>query len=560
MRATRVERVTQPVEAGVPFAFGDERGPLLEWQFADGTPALQARSVRHAFSRSGRFVVTGTEKGRVGSDFVAWRVELEVVPRFVTHAVPADAEALLYSPSAGEDFVAVVDFLERLVGAASAQRYLDTSVLPALAVDATAASGSLVDPAEGVGLFLLPGFEGQVALLGVVDEDKALAEIEARLNERGRVAHAEGGVVVAQLPEGDGMAAFVDRGYAYVALAPVGADPTSVVPRIRGASAAGLLGQPALSAHPVEGQLRLYVTAGESAPSESSPSTLSINALVLGVTVRGSRARFAGDVAATAALWPVASDPVALLAKGPAGPVAALAMSLPPNLLATVLAGQSDSPRRERYRQLLKNAGVDLDALLRALSGAVGALAYFDAEAFLRNLVEGTQRPDLRGAVLVDVGLTDAKAVEASLQRVMQALLPLPTNKEIVKGRTVYSTRIATQDVRAFVDERALRVAAGSSTASRPTVDLAADLSERFEGAFAKGHASLLVDLGRLRAELTEPRTIAGLDPTRVVTVQGFASAFVDQLTPIDHVLLDMVPTPTGAAVTGELVLKERER
>jgi hypothetical protein len=105
-----------------------------------------------------------------------------------------------------------------------------------------------------------------------------------------------------------------------------------------------------------------------------------------------------------------------------------------------------------------------------------------------------------------------------------------------------------------------MRLELGSGLKGRTLVDLSAQLAQRFDGAFSKGHASVLLDVGRLRAELQTPRMIEGLDAVKVVTVQGFASAFLDRLTPIDFVVLDLAPLPDGAKLSGRISLREKDK
>ena len=98
----------------------------------------------------------------------------------------------------------------------------------------------------------------------------------------------------------------------------------------------------------------------------------------------------------------------------------------------------------------------------------------------------------------------------------------------------------------------------GEGSGPRTNVDLEKSFGERFHGAFGPGHSSLLIDLGRLKTELDTLRAILGVDATKVVTVQGFTSAFLDQLTPIDHLVLDFAPDATGGVLWGTIMLKER--
>jgi hypothetical protein len=218
------------------------------------------------------------------------------------------------------------------------------------------------------------------------------------------------------------------------------------------------------------------------------------------------------------------------------------------------------SPEREASRQRLLSHGIDVERMVKALTGEVSGLMWFDAEAFLRNLIEGTERPEPRGAALVEVGVTDGSPWEIAVGQMLEVFLPVKPRMQQRSDGTVWTARMLGQDAALTVGKKAMRLELGSGLGGRTLVDLSAQLAQRFDGAFGKGHASLLVDVGRLRAELETPRMIEGLDPMRVVTVQGFASAFLDRLTPLDHVLLDLAPMKDGAKISGRIVLREKER
>jgi len=56
------------------------------------------------------------------------------------------------------------------------------------------------------------------------------------------------------------------------------------------------------------------------------------------------------------------------------------------------------------------------------------------------------------------------------------------------------------------------------------------------------------------------PRLIPDADPRRVITAQALALTFLDQLTQVDQVVLDAVPSPHGAEVQAVVKLRPREQ
>ncbi len=284
---------------------------------------------------------------------------------------------------------------------------------------------------------------------------------------------------------------------------------------------------------------------------------LPIDSLWLALALGPKEARLDGHLKSLDALWKSQGQkPLELFKRAWDGPVAAVSIKLPPGVVRGLL--KPGTSQREASRQRLLQHGIDLDRMFRALTGEVAGIAWFDAEAFLRNLIEGSQRPEPRGAALVQTWMNESAAWDSALGQILEVFLPVkPTEKPIVGG-TSWSTRLASQDAVLSLADKSLKLELGSQLQGRTLVDLGRSLSQRFEGAFGPGHASLLVDLGRLREELETPRFISGLDPMRVVTVQGFASAFLDQVTPIDHVLLDSdAQRPSGAKLMGRIVLKD---
>src|SRR5205823_971202 len=112
-----------------------------------------------------------------------------------------------------------VDFIEKLVGAETAQRWLDDSPLPELAMELSAGEHQVIDPEKGLGLFTLPKFDGVVALMGVIDDERALAVVVEQLEKRGGFATSQPkGAMRVRSESGKEMLLFTDRGYLYVAL------------------------------------------------------------------------------------------------------------------------------------------------------------------------------------------------------------------------------------------------------------------------------------------------------------------------------------------------------
>lgn len=542
---TRVERREVPADCGVPLTFGDEGGAVLQWDFGDGSAKVGAAQVKKAFARAGHYVVRATQGERL-----AWQIDLDVIPRPVTRAIPADAEWAAYAPQVKADFEASLDFFERVLGAQNLQALIDGSLLAALAIDSTAL-GRLVDPLEGIGAFTLPGLDATVVLLGVLDDDAALDE----LGTRARGVDMGGGARGFETKDGTRVLAFADRGYLY-AVFPHQADVAArVMERIRSAGGRGLEQGAGFAALPGDGKGRVVVLG---APRDQG--FLPIEALWATLAISAREARLEGHLLSKDPLWQSQGQQpaAALFARAWEGPVAAASLKLPAGMVRSVL--DKGSPEREASRARLLAHGIDIDRMVKALTGDVGGMVWFDAEAFLRNLIDGTERPEPRGAALVEVQVSESQAWEAAVGQMLEVFLPIRPRMQQRADGVVWTARLAGQDAQLTVGGKAMRLELGSGLKGRTLVDLSAQLQQRFDGAFGRGHASVLIDLGRLRAELETPRMIEGLDPMRVVTVQGFASAFLDRLTPIDYVLVDVAAEKGGARITGKILLREKER
>jgi hypothetical protein len=552
LRETRLEGA---VDTGVLLDFGELDGRELSWDFGDGSPRAGARQARHAFAKGGHWVVQGFD-----GDFLAVRVDLITIPRALPRAVPEDVEALIWAPSVKEDLGPVVDFFERVGGPGNVQRALEQSWLPALAVELSSGDASVIDPQEGVGVFMLPGFDGQISLLGIVDGDRALQALSVKLVAGGadEEPKAGDGLRSFSAPWGNA-AAFVDRGYLYLVLPEVSVDAQEVrkvVQRVRAIALRGLQAYPPFTESFAALQnSNLFVYARELRAVPEGGRVPLLQSVIAGLTVGTRSATLEGRIQ-TARPLVKPSAPTAMFTRAMNGPIAALKLSFPAAELADLAARPGADGRKAGLVMRLEGAGVDTDAALRALTGELGALAWFDAEGFLRNLVSGTGKPEWRGVVHVIAGLTDRAPVEPA----GRALWGEPVQAPFADDRNalLWQQRLSTAMVTVALTPRALMLRSGDGSGPRTNVDLEKEFGERFHGAFGPGHSSLLIDLGRLKTELDAPRIIQGLDATKVVTVQGFTSAFLDQLTPIDTLLLDFVPDGAGGRLWGTLTLKAR--
>ncbi|MBS1149493.1 MAG: putative lipoprotein [Myxococcaceae bacterium] len=554
-RVLRETKIEGQIDTGVLVDFGEGDGRALSWDFGDGTARAGTQQARHAFLKPGRYLVQGYEGERL-----AERVEIVVVSRALVRAVPEDAEALVWTPSLKEDLGPTVDFFERVAGPGNALRWLEQAWLPALAVELSMGDGSVVDPQEGVGLMMLPGFPGQIALLGVVDADRAVQALAQKLAQAGAEEDpkTDDGIRLFVAPWGSA-AAFVDRGYLYLVLPEPEVDAHQVLKAVGRVRSSGLLG---LQAYPPfaesyaalgNANLCLYARDNRQVPKGARPPLL--QSVVAGVRVGTVSATLEGTVRTSRPLERTAGAG-SMFARAAEGPVAALKLSLPPEELADLALGQANNGSRGSLLRKLEVAGIDTTASINAFTGEVGVLAWFDAEGFLKNLVGGTGKPDWRGVVHLIAGLTTREPVAPLLTRLLGEAVRAPYADD--RDALLWQWRLASATATIALTPRALMIRSGDGSGPRANADLSRELGERFKGAFGPGHSSLLVDLGRLKRELDTPRVIPGLDPSKVVTSQGFSSAFLDHLTPIDHVVLDFEPRGNGGRLWGMIRLKER--
>ncbi|MBN1205248.1 MAG: PKD domain-containing protein [Myxococcaceae bacterium] len=555
------------VEAGVPVELGSaqEGAAEVSWDFGDGTPARAAARTSHAFARSGTYTVRALE----GTKEVG-RVQLTVVPRPVLRAIPADATVAIHVPQLRGSVEPLVEFYERLVGPELARRQIEEAPFLPMVLQSVRGTSTAVDPEEGFGLFSVPAFEGSVALLGVTDGQAALDAVVQEFEAGGHpIQRKEDGSVVIGLSQEEPVTAFLDRGYLYLAMpdeeepqegAPV--ETQAALPDVEGLRRhiAGFTG-PGVSESPLLTQLRGKVAEGhvylftrfpEKEQEGGFPGFFS------SLRVTDGRAELDGFMAADKPVLQGKPGPVPeLLQRAPVGPVAAGMLSIPPEELASWIFGAPGSTRRAEALESWRQEGIDAEALFGAVRGDVTLLVYFDAPTFYRNFLVN-KRPEPRGSVLLEAGLTRAEPVVAALTRAFESgSMKVETVKE--NNVTRFRMRVMDQPLVLTVAADRLTLQAGEALEARPRGNVGAGLRERFGGeAFGPSHLSLMVDMGRLRAELEAPQQVPGVPPGQLGAAKAFGEAFLDQLTPFDHAFLDFTPEQGGARLRGRVVLRVR--
>lgn len=574
------------VEAGVPVELGSgEAGAqALTWEPGDGTPASQGSRLSHAFARAGTYTVRALHEGQeVGT------VRLTVVPRPLLRAVPSDARSLLWVPRLQGNVEPLVDFYERLVGPDDAEQALREAPLVSLVLSSlTNGSGSVVDPEEGFGLFMVPAFDGVVALLGVTEPDAALAAVAKELEGVGHdvTPTGDGAMRVMPLDSSAAMLLFVDRGYLYLAIPdsadddaepepgetlevlaqaeeapPVVGDVEVARRAVKGLSGPGLSEATLLTElRPKVAEGNVYLYSGALPREEEGEEAGPVRGFFASVTVQPERLSLDGFLSSTRPLLQGADAPAsALLRDSALGPVAAAQLSVPPEELAKLVFGAPGSPHRERTVERWRSRGLDAEALLKALRGDVAMLVYFDAPAFLRNFVQ-KQRPEPKGTLLIDAGLTSAEPVLRLLDARLEGT-SLRFSAEKVPGGKVYRTMMRGYPLELKVGPERATLVAGESLDGRPRGDVGRALREQLGGeAFGAGHTAVMADLGQLRADLDAQQSVPGVSPERLASAQALVKAVLEGVTPLDSAFLDFSLAEGGARLKGELRLREDAR
>ena len=563
------------VEAGVPEAFGSTspKAPAVTWDFGDQTPPQTAPGVRHAWATAGRYTVRALD----GQKELA-RVVLTVVPRPVLRAVPADAQTVLWVPRLRGNVEGLVDFYERLVGARNARSTLEDAPLVPLLLRSLTGGPTEVDPEEGFGFFLVPDFDGVVALLGVTDARAALAAVARELRVAGHrvLPQEDGSARVEPVDGGLPMLLFADRGYVYLAVpdSPEAPEPGTPVKALAVESPDVNLVRrkveaqsgPGVSEHAVLSELRGKVRDGSvflfSAPpapeADADPEDMPVRGFFGALAVQADQVELDGFLSSSRPLLGATRGPgSALLGRAAAGPVAAAQLSVPPEELARLVFGSPGSPRRQKTLERWRTQGLDAEALLKALRGDVAMLVYFDAAAFFQSFIRD-QRPAPKGTVVMEAGLTSVAPVLQLVQKQLQDNA-LVFQKEAQGNTTRFRTRLLEQPVSLTLTPERATLEAGEVLSGRETGDVGATLRTRFGAeAFGPGHLSLMVDLGRLRADLANARSVPGVGQGQLLASQVFIGALLEQLTPLEYGFLDFAPAEGGGRLQGRVVLRER--
>ncbi|WNZ64606.1 PKD domain-containing protein [Myxococcus sp. MxC21-1] len=562
------------VEAGVPVDLGSQRedATAVSWDFGDGSDAQTAPWVSHAFSRAGAYTVRALHEGEeVG------RVQLTVVPRPVLRAVPASARTVMWLPELRGHVEQLMDFYARLVGPENARRAVESSpLLPLLFADLENGTGSVVDPDEGFGFFLLPEFDGVVTLLGITEPEAALKAVAGELERAGHgvMPQPDGSATVEPASGGPPMLLFEDRGYLYLAVpegmeepdegepqqAQVLAIPDAEVARQAVRSLTG----PGISEDVLLTELRgkvasgsMYLFSGKQpgvAPGEEG--THPIRGFAASLAVKPERVDLDGFLSSSTPLFQGARAPAsALLKDAELGPIAAAQISVPPEELARLVFGAPGSERRERMVASWRREGLDVEALLKALRGDVVLRVYFDIPAFFRNFIRN-KRPDIKGSIVFEAGLTESEPVRALVQKQLEDSVLRYTTQQEANG-TLFRTRVREHPVELRITPERASLMAGELLQGRPRGDVGAELRERFGGeAFSSGHVSVMVDLGRLRADLRAAEKVPGVPNMLLGATKALSGALLDRMTPLDSGFLDFSPVEGGGRLKGRLSLR----
>jgi hypothetical protein len=542
-RPVRVETREQPVDTGVEVPFSAD-GPR-RWDFGDGSAPASGLEVRHAFQRAGTYRVQGFEGERLRE-----QVTVVVHPRGVFRLVPPDVQWAVVARGL-EELAPAIDFVERLAGANVAQRWLEAHPLVAWALEQSGGREGPLDPRQGLAHFAWPDDEGAtVTVVGVWDGAAAIATARSWLVEHG---WSEAGAVAGLHRferEGDSLDLFVDRGALYAVETSLTARRPGAQARVAAMSALGLEADgptaEALDALP-SGGLALY---------GRGPGDVAWRFATGALRIGGEEARLEGRVHAPGPLWQAPAEAeTRFLSRAPEGPVVVASAALRPEQLAALLLGTPGSPRRKALDAEFLAQGADLQRVVQGFGGLFEAAVYFDVVGFVRGTLASGGRPSPEATVLLEAPVVVAEPVEA-LVDAWSAYAGVRLEKAREKQLRLWRGGWAGRPLELALTSAGLYGRLGAPVGEREAVDLLAELSRRFEGAFTQGHVSLFVDVGQLRRELLTPRRISDVDPRRAITAQALAVTFLDQLTTLDVALLDVEPVPSGAAVQAVLRLR----
>ncbi len=546
-RAVRpVVSAPQEAFAGEPVRFvasgvevDDRPGP--SW-FIDDRRAGQGATVEHAFPSAGVHRVRAELDGDA-----LYSAEITVHPRPVLRAIPQQAAQVTWIPRVQGALESAVDFLERATPSFSAAADEDPFLRYALELSAGPPPPELgLDPQEGLAAFRLGEVQGSIVAIGVQDDAAAMRSVRRAFEQRGFEAFdAEKGAIALENAERRIVFAFIDRGYLYLFL-PDSPEPIAALARVRDAvhtsPAEGLSGDPVLAKlreRVVEGQVYVLLRPdrknGERPQFEGALASLQFAPEVLGID---------GFVLSNGPLWNAQSAPSeSPLQGGAQGPVVAGSLSVAPGELAKLLGGLVDG-----------EDGLEVAHLERAFTGSVGLTAYFDVRGTLDRMGEKPGIPEVSGTVLAQVGVKDRRIAESLVERVLQKR-GLAFKKRPASDATAFLFELQGRSAVVEITSDRLTLEAGEPLRDREGGQLLQQLRERYGAqSFGPGHGSLLIDLGQVLRELAQAEAAGG----KRAAMTGLARSFLQQLTAVDSVFVDVQPVEEGARLQGRVTLRPR--
>jgi hypothetical protein len=279
--------------------------------------------------------------------------------------------------------------------------------------------------------------------------------------------------------------------------------------------------------------------------------------VTLAVKVLGERAWVTGRAHAKGPLWTAPKvDGKRLLSQVPEGPIAVASATLPAGALLALGGWGKGTPKYKALASELAADGVELEGALAGFKGAFDAAAYFDVPGFVRGTLAKGGRPEPAVSVWMEAPVTPTPALEQLVEVLAKRELDgVKRQRTPARWRGRWEGRA----VEVTLTDAALSVREGDPVEKRDAVDLAAQLGQRFEGAFSPGHVSLFIDVGQLRRELMMPRLMNDVDPRQALMAQALAVTFLDRLTQLDSVLLDAAPDEKGAVLHAVVTLRPPE-
>jgi hypothetical protein len=421
----------------------------------------------------------------------------------------------------------------------------------AFALEQGAGGPSVLDAAGGAGFFNLPGLEGLVSFAAVLDEPKALAELGAFLRRDGWEALQDS--EPARWSRGRAtLVALVDRGELYTFVADDGPVPLSSLTAVIQSEDLGLAGEPGLA-----DELRALAGDGAWIFARAAEPTSAWRHVVARATPAKDALVVEGRVAAEAPLWTPSPGPrLTLLDSAPSGPIAVLAADVDPTRLVALTLGGPGGASRSKLEARLSQRGVNLDAALKALTGTLQAVAWLDTESFFRGVLESGGKPEPRLSVQLAAGTRDQAPLAAWLDAAFEGHGGGTTSD----GARRYTTRAGGHAIELILSDGSLRVEAGAPPHDREAVNLPGVLKDRYPFAFAPGHASFFLDVTQVKRDLETPVRLEGVDPRRLIAAQALSVTFLDQLTTLERVMIDVGPDPKGAVVHAVIEARQRAK